>query len=89
MYYNKKEGRCKPPFYILLLLDLTSKFENNIPFEGEINYTYNFTTLKQEPIFDIHESNATKHSLEIEYDINDIDHLKEALDGKAGTIIIK
>ena len=39
----------------------------------EINYTYNFTTLKQEPIFDIYESNVTKHSLEIEYDINDID----------------
>ena len=40
----------------------------------EINYTYNFTTLKQEPIFEINESNITKNSLEIEYDIFDIDN---------------
>ena len=40
----------------------------------EINYSYNFTTLKQEPVISLSSANVTKNSIEFSYDLVDVDN---------------
>ncbi|MGM9899062.1 MAG: leucine-rich repeat domain-containing protein, partial [Bacilli bacterium] len=40
----------------------------------EINYSYNFTTLKQEPVISLSSTNVTKNSIEFSYDLVDVDN---------------